>query len=167
MRRYRILAIVGLLTLVASALAQQDSAALVRQARELRGKGQAAAAAKVYSQAADQAAAAGGENSRPVADILDEHSSMLFDAGKYAECAPVAERLTRAQTARFGTDSLETAAALNRVALSYKLTGRVKQAGPLYEHCLAVFRKHRPDSPETAQIMHNLAAVYAVTGRAE
>lgn len=167
MHRCCVLVIVGLLGLPAAVIAQQNPASLVKQAREQRKQGQLAPAAKLYAQAADRAAAAAGENSQPVADVLDEHFEMLFKAGRYAECVPVAERLARVQIARSGKDSLPAAAAVNRVALAYKLSGRVKEAGLLYEHCLGVFRKLRPDSPDTAQLMHNLAAVYAATGRGE
>ncbi|HET6572384.1 MAG TPA: tetratricopeptide repeat protein [Fimbriiglobus sp.] len=166
MRQCVIAAVVGLLVLP-TAVAQQDPAALVRQARELRKQKQIEAAAKLYAQAADRAAAAAGENSQTVADVLDEHFEMLFKAGRYAECVPVSERLARVQIARSGKDSIPAAGAINQVALAYKLSGRVREAGPLYEHSLAVFRKLRPDSPDTAQLMHNLAAVYAATGRGE
>ena len=167
MRRCCVLVIVGLLVLPATVVAQQDPASLVKQARELRKQKQIEAASKLYAQAADRAASAAGENSQPIADVLDEHFEMLFKAGRYAECVPVAERLARVQIARSGKDSIPAAAAVNRVALAYKLSGRVREAGPLYEHSLGVFRKLRPDSPDTAQLMHNLAAVYAATGRGE
>jgi CHAT domain-containing protein/tetratricopeptide (TPR) repeat protein len=165
-RRCVIAAAVGLLALPA-AFAQPDPAALVRQAREQRKQGQTAAAARLYAQAADRAAAVSGATSEPVADVLAEHFGLLFTAGRYADCVPVAERLAKVQLARHGKDSLQGAAALNQLALAYKLSGRMKDAGPLYEHSLAVFRKLRPDSRDTAQIMHNLAAVYAATGRGE
>src|SRR4051794_18313690 len=126
MRRCAIAVVVGLVALsVASA---QDAGALLKLAREQRQKKQFAAASKLYTDAADRAAAAAGETAAPVAPVLDEQFEMLFDAGRYADCVPVAERLARIRVATAGPNSLEAAAALNRVALAYKLSGRVKDA---------------------------------------
>lgn len=164
MRRYLIAAVVGFIVL-GTGLAQPD--VLLTQAREQRKQGQIATASKLYMEAANSAAAASGESAAPVATILDEQFDMLFAAGRYADCVPVAERYARNILATARPDSLEAAAALNRVALAYKLSGRVKDAGPLYERALAVFRKLQPDTPATAQLMHNLAAVYTATGRGD
>ena len=58
---------------------------------------------------------------------------MLLRTGRYADCVPVAERLVKIRTAQAGGDAIQAAGARNQLALAYKLSGRVRDAIPLYE----------------------------------
>ncbi|HKB04925.1 MAG TPA: CHAT domain-containing tetratricopeptide repeat protein [Gemmataceae bacterium] len=158
MRRFIAIILLGLLT--APTFAQDDLAALTRKARELEDRGQTDAAVKLFAQAAS------APDSPAIGDILDRYVSMLFRTGRYADAVPVAERLLRIRSAR-GADAIQTAGARNQLGLAYKLSGRVRDAIPLYEQTLAAFQKHKDlaNTPVTATVMHNLAAAYATAGR--
>jgi CHAT domain-containing protein/tetratricopeptide (TPR) repeat protein len=160
MRRFCAVTILGLLAGPALAPAQDDLTALVRKARELEDKGQTDAAVKLFAQAAV------GPDSTAVGDILDRYCSMLLRTGRYTDAVPVAERLLKIRSAR-GADAISAAGARNQLALAYKLSGRVRDAIPLYEQTLAAFQKHKDlaNTPVTATVMHNLAAAYATAGR--
>jgi CHAT domain-containing protein/Tfp pilus assembly protein PilF len=161
MRRFCAVAILAGLIGSTPAVAQQDAAALIRKARALEDQGQTDAAVKLFAQAVS------GPDSAAVADILDGYCSMLLRTGRYADCVPVAERLVRVRTARAGGDVVPAAGARNQLALAYKLSGRVRDAIPLYESTLAAFLKHKDlaKTPVTATVAHNLAAAYATAGR--
>ncbi|HKB41378.1 MAG TPA: tetratricopeptide repeat protein, partial [Gemmataceae bacterium] len=159
MRRFCAIAILNLLA--GPVLAQDDLAALTRRARELEDKGQTDAAVTVFAQAAR------GPDSPAVGDILDRYCSMLLRTGRYADAVPVAERLLKIRATRAGGDGIQLAGARNQLALAYKLSGRVRDAIPLYEQTLKAFQGHKElaSTPVTATVMHNLAAAYATAGR--
>ncbi|HKB05595.1 MAG TPA: CHAT domain-containing tetratricopeptide repeat protein [Gemmataceae bacterium] len=165
MRRFFAVAILGLFA--APALAQDDLAALTRKARELEDKGQTDAAVKLFAQAVDRSAATAGPDSAAVGDVLDRYVATLLRTGRYADCVPVAERLLKIRTARAGGDAVQASGARNQLGLAYKLSGRVRDAIPLYEGTLTAFQKHKDlaNTPVTAVVMHNLAAAYATAGR--
>ncbi len=165
MRRLCVFAILGLLA--GPAVAQEDLAALERKARALEDQGQTDAAFKLFAQALDRAAAVAGPDGAAVGDVLDRYCALLLRTGRYAECVPLAERLAKIRTARAGGDVVPAAGARNQLALAYKLSGRVRDAIPLYESTLAAFQKHKDlaNTPVTATVMHNLAAAYATAGR--
>jgi CHAT domain-containing protein/Tfp pilus assembly protein PilF len=156
----RIVALILFALVAGPAAAQDDLNALVRKARELEDKGQTDAAVKLFAQAVR------GPDSPAVGDVLDRYCSMLLRNGRYAECVPVAERLLRIRSAH-GADAIATAGARNQLALAYKLSGRARDAIPLYEQTLAAFQRQKElaNSPVTATVMHNLAAAYATAGR--
>jgi CHAT domain-containing protein/tetratricopeptide (TPR) repeat protein len=159
MRRFSTIAILGLLA--GSAVAQDNLAALDRKARELEEKGQTDAAVRLFSQAVN------GPDVPAVGDTLDRYCSLLLRTGRYADAVPVAERLLKVRSARAGSDGISMAGARNQLALAYKLSGRVRDAIPLYEQTLKAFQGHKDlaNSPVTATVMHNLAAAYATAGR--
>src|SRR5687768_888303 len=148
MRRF--VATTLLAILATPALAQDDLGALTRKARELEDKGQTDEAVRLFAQAVN------APDSPAVGDILDRYVSMLFRTGRYADAVPVAERLLRVRSAR-GADAVQTAGARNQLALAYKLSGRVRDAIPLYEQTLAAFQKNKDlaNTPVTATVMHN------------
>lgn len=154
-----VIALVGLL--VGSAAAQDNLAALDRKARELEDKGQTDAAVKLFAQAVR------GPDSPAVGDALDRYCSLLLRTGRYADAVPVAERLLKIRTAAAGGNGIAMAGARNQLALAYKLSGRVRDAIPLYEQTLKAFQgqKDLANTPVTATVMHNLAAAYATAGR--
>lgn len=159
MRPLCAIAILGLIA--GPALAQDDLAALTRKARELEDRGQTEAAVKLFAQAVNR------PDSSAVGDILDRYCSMLLRTGRYADAVPVAERLLKIRSAAAGGDAIPAAGARNQLALAYKLSGRVRDAVPLYEQTLAAFQRNKDvaNSPATATVMHNLAAAYATAGR--
>jgi CHAT domain-containing protein/Tfp pilus assembly protein PilF len=159
MRGYIAIALLGLI--VGPAFAQDDLATLTRKARELEDRGQADAAARLFAQAVRR------PDSPAVGDVLDRYCSMLLRTGRFADAVPVAERLLKIRSPRAGGDAIATAGARNQLALAYKLSGRVRDAVPLYEETLAAFQKNKglANTPVTATVMHNLAAAYATAGR--
>lgn len=159
MRSVFVIALVGLLA--GSAVAQDNLAALDRKARGLEDKGQTDAAVKLFAQAVS------GPDSPAVGDALDRYCSLLLRTGRYVDAVPAAERLLKIRAARAGGDGIATAGARNQLALVYKLSGRVRDAIPLYEQTLKAFQGHKDltNSPVTATVMHNLAAAYATAGR--
>jgi CHAT domain-containing protein/tetratricopeptide (TPR) repeat protein len=159
MLRLIVVAFAGLV--VSPAAAQVDVAALDKKARALENQGQTDAAVKLFAQAV------AGPDNTATGDLLDRYVSLLFRTGRYAEAVPQAERLLKLRTAKSG-DAIAAAGARNQLALAYKLTGRVRDAIPLYEGTLAAFQKNKDlaNSPVTATVMHNLAAAYATAGRA-
>jgi CHAT domain-containing protein/tetratricopeptide (TPR) repeat protein len=161
MRLFRAIAILGLFIGPAAAVAQDDPSALVRKARELEDRGQTDAAVELFARAVS------GPDSAAVGDILDQYCSMLLRTGRYADAVPVAERLLKIRSVRAGGDAIQTAGARNQLGLAYKLSGRVRDAVPLYEQTLKAFQSHKDlaNTPVTATVMHNLAAAYATAGR--
>src|SRR5262249_8882947 len=157
----RICAIAILSLFAGQVLAQDDLAALTRKTRELEDKGQTDAAVKLFTQAVR------GPDSPAVGDLLDSNCSVLLRTGRYADAVPVAERLLKIRAARAGGDGIQLAGARNQLALAYKLSGRVRDAIPLYELTLKAFQEHKglANTPVTATVMHNLAAAYATAGR--
>src|SRR5215213_4699121 len=125
MRRFVAIAFLGLLA--GPAPAQDDLAALTRKARELEDKGQTDAAVTLFAQATS------GPDSPAVGDVLDRYCSMLLRTGRYADAVPVAERLLKVRSAGAGGDAVQIAGARNQLGLAYKLSGRVRDAIPLYE----------------------------------
>src|SRR5262245_42324626 len=159
MRRLVTIVLVCLLT--GPVIAQDDVVALDRKARALEEQGQTDAAVQLFAKAIV------GPDHGANADVLDRYVSLLLRTGRYADCVPVAERLLKVRTANAGGDAIAAAGARNQLALAYKLSGRVRDAIPLYEQTLAAFQRQKEvaNSPATATVAHNLAAAYATAGR--
>src|SRR5262245_3446271 len=159
MRRLVTIVLVCLLT--GPVIAQDDVVALDRKARALEEQGQTDAAVQLFAKAIV------GPDHGANADVLDRYVSLLLRTGRYADCVPVAERLLKVRTANAGGDAIAAAGARNQLALAYKLSGRVRDAIPLYEGTLAAFQRNKDisNSPVTATVMHNLAAAYVTAGR--
>ncbi len=98
---------------------------------------------------------------------LNEQVVQLYQAGKYAEAIPLAERYAEAMNARRGPDSPEYATALNNLAQLLQATNRLAEAEPLMRRALAIDeneprarasqRRHRPQQPGRAAAGHQPA----------
>jgi CHAT domain-containing protein/tetratricopeptide (TPR) repeat protein len=88
----------------------------------------------------------------------------LYQAGKYNEAIPLAERVAAA--ARYGENAPEFATILNNLALLLKETNRLSEAEPLMRRALAMDEKNfGPDHPNVAIRLNNLARLLQDTNR--
>ena len=84
--------------------------------------------------------------------------NQLYQAGKYAEAIPIAERYVQVIEARHGTEGPEYALALNNLAQLLQATNRLAEAEPLMRRALAIDEKSfGPEHPNVATSLNNLA----------
>ncbi|HEX7516919.1 MAG TPA: tetratricopeptide repeat protein [Chthoniobacterales bacterium] len=89
----------------------------------------------------------------------------LFQAGKYREAIPFAERIIVVTESSFGRESPETAEALNILGKVYIETGELKKAEPAFTRALQMFEKARgSEHPDVATVLNNLGALSDKTG---
>jgi len=82
----------------------------------------------------------------------------LYNAGKYGEAIPLAERIAAAIKARLGDGAPAYASALNNLAQLLAKTNRVDEAGPLMRRALAISEKSLgAEHPDVAIGLSNLA----------
>ena len=90
----------------------------------------------------------------------------LFQAGKYAEAMPLAQRLLAYSEKTFGPNHPNVATALGILAGIYEAQGRYADAEPLSKRALAIYEKaNGPDHPNVALALNNLAKLYKDQGR--
>jgi tetratricopeptide (TPR) repeat protein/CHAT domain-containing protein len=90
----------------------------------------------------------------------------LYDAGRFAEAAGLAERLLSIREKALGPDHPQVGVALNRLGLMYVSQGRFAEAEPLYRRSLAITEKALGhDHPDVADTLNNLAGLYLDQGR--
>jgi tetratricopeptide (TPR) repeat protein len=100
------------------------------------------------------------------AAALGKRISELYQAGKFSEAIPLAQRVLDIREKALGPDHPNVATALSWLALLYKEQGRYPDAEPLYKRALAIVEKAlRPDHPEVAASLYNLAFLYEGQGR--
>src|SRR6516164_4652948 len=87
-----------------------------------------------------QAQSGGGAGVDALANLLAQ-VNQLYEAGKYAEAIPVAERYAKAIEVRYGTAGSEYALALNNLAELLRLTNRFDRAEPLIRRALTIDEK--------------------------
>jgi tetratricopeptide (TPR) repeat protein len=75
------------------------------------------------------------------ADALNKKVNELYNAGKYAEATPLAQRLLAIREKTFGPDHRNVATTLNTLALLYDRQGKTADAEPLYKRSLAIREK--------------------------
>ena len=76
----------------------------------------------------------------------------LYQAGKFGEAIPLAERYGVATAARYGENTPEYATALNSLAVLLQDTNRLAEAEPLMRRALAVDEKSfGPESSRCGQ----------------
>jgi CHAT domain-containing protein/tetratricopeptide (TPR) repeat protein len=84
--------------------------------------------------------------------------NQLYQAGKYPEAIPIAERYVQIIETRHGTESPEYALALNQLAWLLRVTNRIAEAEPLFRRALAINESsYGPDHPNVARALINLA----------
>ena len=73
-------------------------------------------------------------------EALNQRANELYQAGKYGEAIPLAERYSGAIETRDGPDDPAYATALNNLAQLLQVTNRSAEAEPLYRRALAELR---------------------------
>ncbi len=91
-------------------------------------------------------------------EALNDRVVELYQAGKYSEAIPLAERYAAAMKARHGENAPEYAEAINNLAQLLKATNRLAEAEPLMRRALAIDEKaYGTDHPDVAIRLNNLA----------
>jgi tetratricopeptide (TPR) repeat protein/CHAT domain-containing protein len=100
------------------------------------------------------------------AAALNKRVGELYQAGKFSEAIPLAQRALTIGEKALGPDHLAVAPLLNNLAQLYDNQGRYADAEPLYKRSLAILEKALgPDHSDVARLLHNLAALYRNQGR--
>ncbi|MFM7528002.1 MAG: CHAT domain-containing protein [Nodosilinea sp.] len=100
------------------------------------------------------------------ANQLNQQVIELYQAGRYSEAVPLAERALAIREQALGPDHPDTATSLNNLAFLYKSQGRYSQAEPLYQRALAIREQALgSDHPDTAISLNNLAGLYYAQGQ--
>jgi CHAT domain-containing protein/tetratricopeptide (TPR) repeat protein len=90
----------------------------------------------------------------------------LYQAGKYSEAIPLAQRALAIREKSLGRDHPDVAYSLNYLAVLYGNQGRYADAEPLYKRSLAIWEKSLGrDHPYVALSLNNLAVLYGKQGR--
>src|SRR5262245_26305695 len=90
----------------------------------------------------------------------------LYQEGKYAEAAEIAERQLAIVDKTLGPEHLSTATSLNTLAILYWNLGRFPEAEPLYKRSLAIREKALgPDHSHVGVTLNNLAELYRSQSR--
>jgi tetratricopeptide (TPR) repeat protein len=92
--------------------------------------------------------------------------NQLYQAGKYAEAIPIAERYVQTVEARHGKEGAEYALALTNLGELFRVTNRLAEAEPLIRRSLTINEKNLgPDHPTVAVRLNNLALLLQATNR--
>jgi CHAT domain-containing protein/tetratricopeptide (TPR) repeat protein len=91
---------------------------------------------------------------------MGRRTAELYEAGRYEEAIPIAQRLLRALESREGSASINTATALNSLALLLEDANRLPQAEVHYRRVIAILDKAGgPKQPNYAPALGNLSAL--------
>ncbi len=97
---------------------------------------------------------------------LNQRISALYDAGKYAEAIPLAERALELTRSQRGPDHLDTATRMGWLALLYTSVDRTAEAEPLHQRSIALIETALgSDHPNVGTSLNNLAELYRAQGR--
>ncbi len=100
------------------------------------------------------------------ADRLDAEVGRPYQAGRYAEAIPLAQRSLAIREKALGPEHPDVATGLNNLAALYEAQGEYGKAEPLYKRSLAIVEKTLgPEHPHLATVLNNLALVYQAQGR--
>ena len=95
------------------------------------------------------------------ANKLEDKFLKLYDAGRYADAIPIAQRVLTIREKALGRNHPDVAIALDNLANLYRLQGRYADAEPLLQRSLAIREQALGhDDPDTAGSLLNLAALY-------
>jgi esterase/lipase superfamily enzyme/Tfp pilus assembly protein PilF len=90
----------------------------------------------------------------------------LYDAGRYEEAVPLADRYVGAVERSAGADNLSYASAISLLARIYQSQGEFAKAETLVKRALAIHKRDRdPDHPDVAGDLDALAQLYQSGGR--
>jgi tetratricopeptide (TPR) repeat protein len=97
---------------------------------------------------------------------LNGRVASLYQQGRYAEAAAVAQEALRIAEAQAGPAHPEVALNLNNLGLIYRAQGRYAEAEPLYKRALAIWEKALgPEHPDVASVLNNLAGLHRAQGK--
>ena len=97
---------------------------------------------------------------------LGSQVNQLYQAGKYAQAIPIAERYAQGIEARHGTGGPEYALALNNLGLLLQATNRLAEAEPLMRRTIAIYEKSLgTDHPSVVVGLGNLALLLQAANR--
>jgi CHAT domain-containing protein/tetratricopeptide (TPR) repeat protein len=100
------------------------------------------------------------------ASELNKKVIELYNAGRYSDAVPIAQRVLAINEKALGRDHPDVATSLNNLASLYKNRGRYADAEPLYQRALAINEKALGrDHPNVATSLDNLALLYNNQGR--
>jgi tetratricopeptide (TPR) repeat protein/CHAT domain-containing protein len=99
---------------------------------------------------------------------LDAEMRVLFQAGKYAEATPIAERALALRERTLGTDHADVGAAAGNLAILYGKLKRYGEAATLFDRALAIREKSvGPNHPSLVSLLHNRAEVARLQGKVD
>ena len=85
----------------------------------------------------------------------------LFNAGRYADAIPLAQRELAIYEKALGPDHPDVLTSLNTLAFFYEKQGRYADAEPLYQRAAAIREKEfGPDDPVVGSLLNTLAGIY-------
>jgi tetratricopeptide (TPR) repeat protein len=100
------------------------------------------------------------------ADKLNERVIELYNAGRYSDAVPIAQRVLALREKALGRDHPDVATSLYNLASLYDSQGRYADAEPLYQRSLAIREKALGrDHPDVAAALNNLALLNDKQGR--
>jgi tetratricopeptide (TPR) repeat protein len=100
------------------------------------------------------------------AAALDAKVNALFNAGKYQEALPLAQRSLAIREKALGPDNLNVANSVYNLAQLNGYQGNFADAEMLYRRALAIYEKARgPDHPDVADAVDSIAYLYKEQGR--
>ena len=95
---------------------------------------------------------------------LDAQAKSLYQAGRYHEAIPLAERVVGILEKTLGPEHRAVALLLGNLASMYQAAGDYIQAELSCQRALTIFQKFGPESPEIAKLYGRLAVVYFAKG---
>ena len=105
---------------------------------------------------------------QPTDDLaaLSRQAAQLYEAGRFSEAVPIAQRALMLATRQYGPDHPAVGSALNTLANNYRGQGRFGDAEPLYKQALSIREKALGlDHPDVAASLNRLAGLYVAQGR--
>jgi CHAT domain-containing protein/Tfp pilus assembly protein PilF len=96
---------------------------------------------------------------------LSQEANRLYDAGRYAESARVAEQVLTTRQQALGAEHPDTVQAMVDLSRAYRGAGEYAKALPLAQNAVEL-REHAAirSDPDTARALHNLAELYRSMG---
>jgi CHAT domain-containing protein/Tfp pilus assembly protein PilF len=99
------------------------------------------------------------------ANRLGQEAVKLYQAGRYAEAVPLAERSLAIREKALGPEHPTVATSVSNLATMYRAKGDFGRALPLYQRALAIYEKALgPEHPNVASALSNLGNLYSDLG---
>ncbi len=99
------------------------------------------------------------------ANQLEQKVVELYEQGKYQEAIPLAEKVLAIREKNLGSDHVDVAKILNKLAELYLEQGNYTPAEPIIQRSLSIREKaFGKDHPDVAESLNNLAELYLYQG---